>query len=602
MRFIERDARASAVSSPGQSLGRIPGVAGNGSSPFGPEPRRAIRHPGSAPTRVARGERHPPATRQGTRAHRSLKALLGRPSSIAMGRFAVVGASGLVVNQVFLWAGVAGLHLHYLVGAIVATQGSTTWNFLLAERWVFPHRKARPLAARLVTFAAINNSMLVLRVPLLALLVSVVHIHYLMSNVISLALLFLTRFLVSDRFIWKAIDIPKASVLDDDARQGPVHGTVDHAIDDLLSPRPDVPVDLPTGQRRPGHLGSPPRGRQSVYRYDVGGFVAIQSEVVLRELTRFRTAELDRAPDISIRVGLVGERRLRSRPVLTHAPDFVAYEEHLGPLAANFRLDFADQITVTVGPLLARSPHVVYTNVVEALLRFVLVSRDRILLHSATIELAGRGVMLTARTDTGKTGTILRLLREQQGLFLSDDMTIVGPDGQAYSYPKPLTISSHTLRAVNQDVLSGKEQVKLALQSRLHSREGRAIGSRLAEMNLPIMALNAATQAIVPPPKYMVDRLVPCLYATCTKVEDLFVIERGPTALEELDQHQAVQIMVDNTEDAYGFPPFRYFAPAITIGGEDYASLCAHERRLLTRFLADVRVRRVVRDDFSCYD
>jgi dolichol-phosphate mannosyltransferase len=600
---IERDARASAVSSPGQSFGRIPSNAGNGSSPFGPEPRREIRHPGSAPTLVAGGERLPPAAGQGTRAHRSLKALLGRSSSIAMRRFAVVGASGLVVNQVLLWAGVAGLHLHYLLGAIVATQGSTTWNFLLAERWVFPHRKARPLAARLVTFAAINNSMLILRVPLLALLVSVAHLHYLMSNVISLVLLFLTRFLVSDRFIWKAIDIPKVGVLDHDADQGPVHGTVDHAIDDLLSPQPaDVPVDLPTGQRRPGHLPSPPRGRQPVYRYDVGGFVAIQSEVVLRELIHFRTAALDRAPDISIQVGVVGERRLRSRPVLTHAPDFVAYEEHLGPLAANFRLDFADQITVTVGPLLARSPHVVYTNVVEALLRFVLVSRDRILLHSATIELAGRGVMLTARTDTGKTGTILRLLREQQGLFLSDDMTIVGPDGQAYSYPKPLTISSHTLRAVNQDVLSGKEQVKLALQSRLHSREGRAIGSRLAEMNLPIMALNAATQAIVPPPKYMVDRLVPCLYAKRTKVEDLFVIERGPTALEELDQQRAVQIMVDNTEDAYGFPPFRYFAPAMTIGGEDYASLCAHERRLLARFLTEVRVRRLVRDDFSWAD
>ena len=600
---LERDARASAVTSPGQSLGRIP----NGSSSFGPEPYGAMRHPGSAPTLVAGDQRNPAPTRQGTFAHRSLKALLGRSWSIAIGRFAVVGASGLVVNQVLLWAGVAGLHLHYLVGAIVATQGSTTWNFLLTERWVFPHRKARPLAIRLVTFAAVNNSMLLLRVPLLAVLVSVGHIHYLMSNVISLVLLFLSRFLVSDRFIWKAIDDPEASAVAGDAYPGQADGTVNQAISDPLSPQPasafvDVVVDLATGQRRPRHLASPGARRQPAYRYDVGGFVAIQSEVVLRELGHFRRAALDRAPDICIQVGAVGERRLRSRPVLTHAPHFVAYEEHLGPLAANFRLDFADRITVTVGPLLARSPHVVYTNVVEALLRFVLVFQDRILLHSATIELAGRGVMLTARTDTGKTGTILRLLREQQGLFLSDDMTIVGPDGQAYSYPKPLTISSHTLRAVNQGVLSGKEQMKLALQSRLHSREGRAIGSRLAEMNLPIMALNAATQAIVPPPKYMVDRLVPCLYANRTKVEDLFVLERGPAALEELDQQRAVQVMLDNTEDAYGFPPFRYFAPAITVGGKDYASLRARERGLLTKFLADVRVRRVARDDFSWAD
>jgi hypothetical protein len=288
--------------------------------------------------------------------------------------------------------------------------------------------------------------------------------------------------------------------------------------------------------------------------------------------------------------------------LVTHAPNFVAYEEHLGRLAANFRLDFNDCIDVTVGPLLARSPHVVYTNVVEALLRFVLVSQGRILLHSATIELGGRGVMLTARTDTGKTGTILRLLREQEGVFLSDDMTIVAPDGRAYSYPKPLTISLHTLRAVNQDVLTSKERLKLAVQSRLHSQEGRAIGSRLAAMNLPIMALNAATQAIVPPPKYMVERLVPCLYASSTRVEELFVIERGPPALEEIDRKRATEIMLENTEDAYGFPPFQYFAPAITLAGEDYQQLRARERELVAKFLMDVRVRRLVRDDFSWAD
>jgi dolichol-phosphate mannosyltransferase len=287
---------------------------------------------------------------------------------------------------------------------------------------------------------------------------------------------------------------------------------------------------------------------------------------------------------------------------VTHAPEFVSYQEHLGWLGANFRLDFADRIDVTVGPLLACSPHVVYTNVIEALLRFVLVSQGRILLHSATLELDGCGVMLTARTDTGKTGTILRLLRERSGRFLSDDMTIVEPDGIAHCYPKPLTISAHTLRAVNQQALSRREQLKLAVQSRLHSRGGRQVGSRLADLNLPIMALNAVTQAIVPPPKYMVDRLVPCEFATSTQVRELFVIERGPSAMEELDHDRAIDIMLENTDDAYGFPPFRYFAPAIAIGGEDYARLRERERELVAKFLADVRVRRLARDDFSWAD
>ena len=108
-----------------------------------------------------------------------------------------------------------------------------------------------------------------------------------------------------------------------------------------------------------------------------------------------------------------------------------------------------------MSPLLARSNHVVYTNVVEALLRFVLVNKGYMLLHSATVRLGEETIMLSAQTDTGKTGTILRLLQEHpdKSAFLSDDMTIINREGEARSFPKPLTISSHTMRAVNKNVL-----------------------------------------------------------------------------------------------------------------------------------------------------
>jgi dolichol-phosphate mannosyltransferase len=480
---------------------------------------------------------------------------------LLLSRFAAVGVSGLVVNLVLLWASVTIGHINYVVGAVVATQGSTTWNFLLLDRWVFPERRERSGRLRYLAFSGLNNLTLLLRVPVLAALVSVLHVHYLLSNLITLVMLFVSRFLVSDRLIWRTPPRPAA-------------------------PAP-MPVPVPAVEPRPG-----------AHRYDVAGIVGIESEVVLPELGLFATSALDRPADIRIRVGAVGGGP-RRRPLVTYGPRFVAYDEHLGSKGANFRLDFRDQIEVTVGPLLARSPHVVYTNVVEALLRFVLVSRDHILLHSATIQLDGRGVMLTARTDTGKTGTILRLLRDHEGAFLSDDMTIVAPGGLALSYPKPLTISSHTLAAVNLRALSPAEQAKLSVQSRVHSKAGRSVGSRLGELNLPIMALNAVAQAVIPPPKYMIQRLVPCRSVRSTTVQELFVIERGPAALEELDLEQVVEIMISNTDDAYGFPPFRYFAPAITVDGQDYRALRQRERELLTRFVRSVRARRLARDDFS---
>jgi dolichol-phosphate mannosyltransferase len=391
-------------------------------------------------------------------------------------------------------------------------------------------------------------------------------VHYLVSNLITLGGLFLSRLLISDHFIWKTDQATAAAAI--------------------------------TRARPTGSIGPPP-----LYLYDVGGLVCIASEIVLHELQYFRVPSLGSSPDLRIRVGTVGSPGLRPRPVVTYGPSFVAYDEHLGRRAANFRLDFQrDGIEVAVAPLLGRSPHVVYTNVVEALLRFVLVSRGRVLLHSATVELGGRGVMVTGRTDTGKTSTILRLLRDCEGRFLSDDMTIVEPHGVARCFPKPLTISAHTMRAVNRHALATNERLRLAVRSRVHSRSGRRLGSRLAALDLPIMALNAVTQELIPPPKYMIDELLPCGYREATEVRDLFVIERGPFGLEEIDHRRALDVLIENTDDAYSFPPFRYFAPAISIDGESYSNLRQRERALLSTFLTDVRVRRLVRDDFSWAD
>jgi dolichol-phosphate mannosyltransferase len=277
----------------------------------------------------------------------------------------------------------------------------------------------------------------------------------------------------------------------------------------------------------------------------------------------------------------------------------VDYEEHLGRLGANFRVELGERIEVTAGPLLARSPHVLYTNVIEALLRFQAVSRGRMLLHSACLEIGGRGLLLSARTDTGKTGTVLKMLRERGARFLSDDMTILETDGTARCFPKPLTISQHTLRALEIDDLSKAEWRKLRVQSRLHSKEGRAFGTFLAEHNLPIMGTNALTQIVVPPPKYDVRRLVACDILPEVRVTDLFIIERGEPGLSDIVQDQLLQELIENTDDAYGFPPFRYFAPALVFGEDDYVALRSKEVEILRMALKGIRGRRMVSDSFS---
>jgi hypothetical protein len=76
----------------------------------------------------------------------------------------------------------------------------------------------------------------------------------------------------------------------------------------------------------------------------------------------------------------------------------------------------------------------------------------------------------------------------------------------------------------------------------------------LSRFNVPIMGINAITQILVQPPKYTVDRLVPCRLGSTTRVEELFVIERGTPGIRDLDHETTLQRMIENTDDAYGFP------------------------------------------------
>jgi dolichol-phosphate mannosyltransferase len=348
-----------------------------------------------------------------------------------------------------------------------------------------------------------------------------------------------------------------------------------------------------------------PRGTGYLpYRYAVAGLLTIGSQIPLRELEYFREPSLGKDLDIEIRVGKVGRGRPRSRARLLcfEEPLGVRYEEHFGRLAANFAIDLGDRIHVTLSSLLARSPHVAYTNVIEALLRFAIAARGHMLLHSACLEIDGRGVLLSAKTDTGKTGTVLRLLRERGARFLSDDMTIVAPDGTATCYPKPLTISSHTLRAVDPGDLKRTEWMWLGVRSRIHSKGGRGIGLALGNQNLPIMTVNALTQMLITPPKYVVDRLVACELRETTSVSEVFIIERGTPSLTAVTSEEALPELIENTDDAYGFPPFRYLAPALVVGGEEYVDLRQRELDVLTKALTSMRVRRMASDSFDWAD
>ena len=451
-------------------------------------------------------------------------------------KFLIVGLTGLFVNSFVLWAVAEFAAVHYLLAAVIATQVSTLWNFGLTEGWVLGKRATeRSFVSRLVSFLLLNNGMLLLRVPILTLLVSQLGLHYVIANLASLFIMTLLRYLFTDRWIWNHKD-----------QQPPTS----------MEEKRTIPMNTRTAT-----VG---------YSYNIHNIIKVVSMFELPELEYFRVPALTAEADICIRLERrhKKDRRRTGRTAGSprRATDDIHYAESLGRYGFEVSISNKALVNIAISPILRLSRHVLYTNVVEPILRWSFVRKGYALVHAACVSFDGQAVLVTAQTNTGKTSTILRTVDNYACSFLSDDMTIISRDGRVMSYPKPLTISNHTLSAVNANSsLTLWERIALQFQSRLHSKSGRQVGLNLSKSKLPAATMNAIVQMLVPPPKYMVHRLIPkATYANFATLSRAVIIERGPEYVEALQHKQAVETFVLNAEDAYGFPPYPILAKSLS--------------------------------------
>ncbi|MDH4113707.1 MAG: hypothetical protein OEV60_13680, partial [Actinomycetota bacterium] len=306
----------------------------------------------------------------------------------------------------------------------------------------------------------------------------------------------------------------------------------------------------------------------SRYSYDIHGIVRIVSDARLPELSFFRVEEMDGPPDIDICVSGDGFGGPRTRRLVERGDHAVRYVEQLGRFGFAVDIRMADPSRVQVSRPVARSPHVLYTNVAEPLLRWTFVRKGYALVHAACLEMDGKGTLITAQTDTGKTTTCLMSVQQHGAGFVSDDMVIIDGDGMALAFPKPLTISAHTLAAARTAPLPWRRRCWLQVQSRLHSKSGRRTGLALSKVNLPVCTMNAWVQRLIPPPKFTIEELVPSArIVPSVRITHMGVIERGSTLVQPLlDLDSNVLVLRENTEDAYGFPPYPLIAAVLANG------------------------------------
>lgn len=492
----------------------------------------------------------------------------GENPSARLFAFLLVGASGVVVNSLLLAVATEWLSLHYLISAAVATLGSTIWNFVFTEVWVFQNRPlAQGRSLRFTIFLLVNMGALALRGPIMFTLTTGLGIHYLLSNLISLGALTLVRFAFADKFIWSEV----------------------RPVGSLFR------LDRPSLSDSTSAAAAPNRERKTAmsnqYLYNIDSILSVASEVALPELERFSTKVIPGPVDIRVRIGQAGAPR--SPEHVSGDTKRIVYDEGWGPLGFWSEIEMGDPIEVTASPLLRWSPHVLYTNLVEPILRWTFVQKGYALVHSACVGFGGKAYLVTAKTDTGKTTTLLRILSQQrrmsdEGAFISDDLTLVSRDGKVLTYPKPLTISHHTVQAINSKCLSFGQRVALLFQSRIHSRGGRRFALDLTRSRLPMATINAYVQMLIPPPKYHVHKLIPGVRLEReARLAGLFVIERSLTNQEwELDGEEALETLLSNCEDAYGFPPYHSIKESLYYAnGQDLRAL---EREIITEALQNL--------------
>jgi hypothetical protein len=342
-----------------------------------------------------------------------------------------------------------------------------------------------------------------------------------------------------------------------------------------------------------------------LYYYNIHDIIRVESDVILYELEYFKSKEFEKS-DLSIKTSdsLKGGLRFTRKIIEDRSNNShkILYTEHFGSAGAQFSIEFGERIEVTINKLISNSKHVLYVNLVEPLLRFLFISRGFILLHSACLDKNASGLLLSAPPDTGKTTTVLKCVKNGYS-FLSDDMTIIRLPNEALCFPKPMTISSHTFKTAVSVSNSRDTDRSLRLRSLVHSKTGRAFMHKLAKLNVPIFTINTIGQSIVRPPKYsIISILQDAKIKKDTKVDNLYFLKREGNEFIQLDTTTALDLAVENSDDAFIFPPYAELLKYISINGKTAIELLEEEKKLLNSFLSGIScymVKSETRDWFN---
>ncbi|MEZ4518387.1 MAG: GtrA family protein [Chloroflexota bacterium] len=444
-----------------------------------------------------------------------------------LARFLLVIILGVGLNLLLLGLLVGRFGWPLLSGAALA--GAATIVVLLAgEAWVFNDRIPGYTHQRLgITLLLGLLYLLLIYLPMLALLT---HwgVHYLLAALLALSIAGFVYYLFSEYWIWGR--------------------------------------------------GLMMRPRSQTY-YNIHNLLSVASQVPLAELEHFIVPEEPSQIDLRLRVDRHGTP--------SHPADAISYDEHLGRFGFSLAVLPGDYTEIVVSPLLESSPSFLYTNVVEPVIHWMLVTRGNAFLPVAAV--ATPDEQYRARLISGAPDMaygLLQLATSDNLAFMGDDRIILANDGTVYAYPKPVTINQAMLRDAS---AATRAVAPLFLQRLVYSRQIRQLGLWLGTRRLPAATLNTYLQRLMPQPKYDVHELAPRVTTAETATADSLIILGPAPTTEPPSQDQTVDELVHKGWAQTGFRPLTQLAAELAMW--DDQNWIEQEQAFTRRALKDVNIQ-----------
>jgi len=119
-------------------------------------------------------------------------------------KFASVGGSGAIVNLLSLWYLTNYCSLFYMCSALISIELSILWNFALNTKITFNYKfdDTNRIFHSLVLYHLASSIGILINLAALYAFTEFIKIHYIISEIIAIALAFVLNYIMSIKYVW----------------------------------------------------------------------------------------------------------------------------------------------------------------------------------------------------------------------------------------------------------------------------------------------------------------------------------------------------------------------------------------------------------------